>query len=244
MEERISYLNDYCLPSILNQECDDFYWLIYLDSDTKTKYKLAVEEIVKIRSLRSHLEFTESAATFVQDLRNLSKSLSCQSEYLITTRLDSDDALRKDAILRIQKAFRHSIESPSPNNKIAINLLYGYQLRIRPFYEIVWKRFPSNPFISLVEELGDEIETVLTYFHNDLKNIKILDIVDGAYWLQTVHTANMTTDILGWPLLKINYLKDFGVDTSRIRIAPYIFLYSLYNRINSSLRRRFGAITP
>lgn len=234
MEERISYLRDYCLPSILNQECDNFDWLIYLDSTTNKKYRKIIEQIVKSRGFRSHVEFTDNAVTFVSDLRNKTKNLAYNDEYIITTRLDSDDAFHENAITQIQTSFQSSLDLLKQKPRFAINLVRGYQLRVSPYYELVHKKLYSNPFISLAEKLDQDVLTIYSYFHNDLKDTEIVNIEDGFYWLQTVHGTNMTTDVIGWPTFRTRKLKEFGIDTSNIYIKPHILLFSLYRRLASS----------
>ena len=219
IEDRLAYFKNYCLPSIFNQNCNDFYWLTYLDVGTKEKYKREFESLIKPSVCFSEVRYVDNAISFIQEVRKVtSELLTDKDEYLMTTRLDSDDALHENAVYQLQSVLKEHLKDLETENKIALNLLWGYQFRIKPFYELIYKKIPSNPFISLVEKAKNNCETVYTYFHNDLKGIKIFEITDDFYWLQTVHNINMTTDIIGWPTLKLRRLKHFGFDLDDIHL--------------------------
>ncbi|NEO92713.1 MAG: hypothetical protein F6K56_21720 [Moorea sp. SIO3G5] len=236
IEERLTYFKNYCLPSVLNQNCNNFYWLVYLDIGTKDKYKKEFESLIKLSAYFSEVRYVDNVIAFIQDVRNFTSDLlTDKDEYLITTRLDSDDALHENAISRLQSSLQEHIKDIETENKIALNLLCGYQFRVKPFYELAWNKIPSNPFVSLVEKTNTNCDTVYTYFHNDLKGIKIFDITDNFYWLQTVHSINMTTDVIGWPTLNLRRLKPFGFDLDNIHLNKLVILRTLYARLKFSL---------
>jgi hypothetical protein len=236
IEKRLNLFREYCLPSILNQDCNNFHWLIYLDKDTKDKYKDEFNKLLKSCPFPYEIRYVHDAVLFLEDVKEfVLNTVEDKSTHIVTTRLDSDDAFHRQAISRLQKY----IDDNSfilRDNKTALNLLKGYQLRVIPYYELVWKKIPSNPFVSLISKIDmGTVDIVYNYFHNDLGNIKVIDIDDDFYWLQTIHTNNMTSDVIGWPTIKLQRIKEFGFDTNHINISQKTFLLGFYNRVKVSI---------
>ncbi len=240
--DRLSYFKTYCLPSITNQINNNFVWLIYSDVDTKPEFKKKFEELMVGTPFHSEIRYVNNNIDMVNDTRDFASNL-CEekSDILITTRFDTDDSIHENAIQKIQESVKDNLELMRSEERIAINLLYGYQLRIRPFHELVWKKNYSNPFISMVESINDP-QTVYTYHHANLKDIKIIDVTDDFYWLQTVHNANRSSIVIGWPTHNVNRLKPFHFDLSHIEINRLSFLGSIYRRILFSMKGRLRSL--
>jgi hypothetical protein len=242
MNKRINLFRNYCLPSVFNQECKNFHWLIYLDRDTKDKYKNEFNQLLERCPIPYEIRYVHGGVLFLEDIKSfILDNTSTNNTHVITTGLDSDDALHKRAILRLQRYTNDLNESVSSNWKIALNLLKGYQLKVVPYNELVWTKVPSNPFVSLLSKIDvGNVDIVYNYFHNDLGSIKTIDIDDDFYWLQTVHDTNILNCIVGWPTFDIKRISEFGFNPNNIQISKKTFLASFYNRIKHSISRRIS----
>ena len=47
LEHRFTLFEKYCLPSVKNQTCQDFEWIVLLDSSTPEKYKAKIADYQK-----------------------------------------------------------------------------------------------------------------------------------------------------------------------------------------------------
>ena len=100
---------------------------------------------------------------------------------LITTRLDSDDALAASYIERSQLAARH--------HRGFINFYGGIQL---VGDSVLYTVDTSNPFLSFVEEAVDaNIQTVLSIEHYRAREAAPVLQLGGVAWLQVLHGGNV-----------------------------------------------------
>ncbi|PSB54459.1 glycosyltransferase [Chamaesiphon polymorphus] len=242
MNKRIDLFQKYCLPSVFNQDCKNFHWLIYLDRDTENKYRNKFNQLLEKCPVPCEIRYVHGGVLFLEDVENfILDNTNAENTHVITTGLDSDDALHKRAILRLQSYTSDPNEFVVSDRKIALNLLKGYQLKVVPYNELVWTKVPSNPFISLVSKIDtNNVDIVYNYFHNDLGDIKVIDINDDFYWLQTVHDTNILNCIVGWPTSDIKRISEFGFNPNNIQISKKTLLVGFFNRLKHSIFRRIS----
>ncbi|NJN92005.1 MAG: hypothetical protein HC878_17660, partial [Leptolyngbyaceae cyanobacterium SL_5_14] len=84
-----------CLPSVKAQNNKDFVWLMLLDAALPAQFK---EKVEKYRSIVQLVPiYIESRETLLDSVRRVVKEhTDGECSYLITTSLDSDDAISKD----------------------------------------------------------------------------------------------------------------------------------------------------
>ncbi|QYO63849.1 glycosyltransferase [Leptolyngbya sp. 7M] len=256
MKKRLKLFSNYCLPSIANQTCKNFKWLIYFDSETKPEYKQKLAEL--------HQQFPIFYSKYVIDAYQLFDHLKTDvlsftdqnTKFLITTRLDNDDALHKEAIARIQKEFSSVLNSNNNTSlsksadlngkKILINLKNGFCLKIEPRYELTHYSHSSNPFISMIEILegNQKISTVLSEWHDNFLNqkdkYKVVQINDGHYWMQIIHSSNVVNNVTGWPFMRVDVVSDFGLEPSSISFNRTDYTGSFMRKLWQSFRRRLN----
>ena len=110
--------------------------------------------------------------------------VSPDTEFLITTRLDNDDALHRDALKTVRAQLRgQSFEF--------VNLRRGLVLANGKFSVIAEG---SNPFISLIEKKAQRpFTTVWCGEHLNLgRKGPIRQVPGGPHWLRTVHERNLS----------------------------------------------------
>lgn len=238
--DRIGIFKRYCLPSVLRQTTKSFTWILYFDEDTPQEFTPFLNELreipfVKLAFCKGMDDFQENHMQAVRQLANK------DMPYLLTSRMDNDDALHQDAIRTIQGHFR-----AKPG--YLISLSSGYVLN--PDDMILSHYFyPMSPFISLVEKNNDRIKGIFQKGHtrwNELRLFALKEIwheyftpgkrkayfeVDRPLWMQVVHGDNVSNSFYrGFPVLKETDLHDFGI-TEKSRPGPIESLPKYYHYV-------------
>ncbi len=123
MQDRLELFDKYCVPSVMSQSNKNFTWLVVFDPKTPSKFRERIERyrddgvlvplyaksrcrdearvVASVFSgkLLRFLHF-EAALPAAQDY--VTRRLDKWTEYIITTRLDNDDAIHSDFVRRVQ----------------------------------------------------------------------------------------------------------------------------------------------
>ena len=247
--KRIELFKEYCLPSIINQSCKSFNWLLYIDTDTPEEFSEFLNELSSFSfiDLCYCKGIEDFNANYIYEVR---KRIGGSIKWVITTRIDNDDCLHKDAINIIQKNF---IE----RHKFIISLASGYMLNITN-RTLSHYYYPMSPFISIIEANDNEIKGVfekghtkwdslrlfifkeiwLDYFNKKVRKSRF--ILNKPLWIQTVHGENVSNSFYrGLPVLKKRDLHDFSINYSTnklsIKIIGKYFNYVIWKRYLKSL---------
>ncbi|MBL3659036.1 glycosyltransferase [Fulvivirga sediminis] len=216
-KHRLQLFEQICLPSIQNQTNKNFKWLIYFDIDTCDEVR---ERFKVIRQENPFIfpRYIQGMEVFIASLqKDISSHLQKNTQHLITTRIDNDDAFHQEAMANIQSGF--------DGQKIeAINLLEGVQWEIRGdnFY---YAFNESNPFISLIEKLNFNV-VFKTVFYKDHRyfaekpedGVMTRQFCGEPMWLQVIHEANISNETDGQPIFKDGVLEMFSMNASSLKI--------------------------
>jgi hypothetical protein len=196
IEKRRSYLTGICGESLRNQSCQDFIWLILVDP------RLLESEKTFLGST-FHADFpVEFLATHSGDLDDLSTLLAkyfgaIDCEYLVTTRIDSDDSIAASLVFKIQDSVG-KFETPfilDPVHGYVIDLDIGIPLK---------RVYRHSPFQSLVETPTSQspIQTVFYDQHLDLSKSFPYHVLpcSSPSWCMTVHGKNLGNRPIGLPV--------------------------------------------
>jgi hypothetical protein len=180
MESRIELFNKFCFPSIKHQTNLNFNWLVFFDESTPKKYREIIDNYRVLSSNFIPIFTTENK--FNQDKQ---KMIDKDTKYLITTRIDNDDAFSKDAIETIQKNFKKQVFE-------FINFYKGYGFLVNK-NRLFFSEHPSNAFITLIEKRkSGSFKTVWCGNHTRLDEIgHIKQISDKRYWIRVIHERNL-----------------------------------------------------
>ena len=190
LEERIDLLRRFCLPSVAGQTCDEFTWLVLCDESTDAEalaelrghaHDLPPMLIVSVGSDRTRQAAVQSAVEEDVDV-------------LITTRLDSDDALAKQYVEAVH-AYAGLFHC-SAHPRLLVNFPRGYRLDVRTD-KLYHGHMPNSPFHSLLERPRQAPpETVLASGHAGLHRRFFTHQDESiAAWLIAVHGGNVVNRI-------------------------------------------------
>jgi hypothetical protein len=136
LANRFALFEKYCFPSVRSQSNQDFTWVVYFDSRTPAAFR------EKIQGYEAYRNFVPLYADdrFIITERHLG-ALTRNTRFLITTKIDNDDAICRDYVRAIQAQF---------NNQpfVFLNFTRGLVLCNGRLY--AYQNF-NNPYISLIE---------------------------------------------------------------------------------------------
>ena len=157
----IRVMNNFLLPSLENQSCKNFTWILMLGNEANITF---------IKSLLNFNNSFHFELLYQKDLKNYVKNITKDFNILITTRIDYDDRIYYDAVNDVRKSV--NINKPI--------VLYGYNRGLK-YYEIDDKYYELNVdfgnrgvmsvFISLIINLNKVNDTYTVY---DLGNHVII----------------------------------------------------------------------
>jgi hypothetical protein len=139
MEQRWELFETFCLPSIRAQTSQRFRWLIRFDPSTPSHHR------DRFRRLTADLPNVVPLWRAESFRAAICRCLDYSTDVVLTTRLDNDDALRREALAWVQAA----VGTAYPE---FINFTNGCRL-VRADGRLVRASHPSNPFLSLAERM-------------------------------------------------------------------------------------------
>ncbi len=235
MDDRFKLFETYCLPSVKNQSNQNFVWCIYFDINTTEIYKNRIKELGKSFS-NIHTFYIGSINELRPNLLTFINSVKEDAEYIITSRLDTDDLLHKDYIKVVQALFK-------PAHDMLLDLRSGYQVCIENNTREIrnyWNDF--NPFISLVEKQNN-VESIFNKMHKDwVDSDKVIVYDQSRLWIELVHSKNKINAANSTLEYSIKFnSSEFGVQ-GKIEINRninfYLFFFKKYTKhlLSSSKR--------
>ena len=193
LNHRFPLFERFCYPSVKGQSNQNFVWYVCFDETTPEHFR------ARIDNYRQRFpNFTPLFTTSERWVHDIRLQISDSVDYLISTRLDNDDAFHRDAIKVIQTNFRKQQFE-------FLNILKGYvwygerldflQETSNMFISLVERRRPAEPFTTIrgcgfhtkVHELGPVCQIVTR----------------GPHWLRIIHERNVRR---GKPTRRISYL--------------------------------------
>lgn len=185
LDHRFDLFERYCLPSLVAQTNQDFTWLLLFDESTSEKHRQRVERAVRL--------CPQIKACFIKGTDaqpSIRESINEDTEILITTRIDNDDAFRDDALAMV-RSYAQELATD-----LCINFRYGFSFN-GDEAEVFSQKY--NPFSSLIElKKPDGFKTIFAAGHGKIHRLaKVKQIKTGPHWLMVVHDRNLANRMPG-----------------------------------------------
>jgi hypothetical protein len=221
LSHRFNLFERFCYPSVRAQTNSNFQWLVYFDSETPEPFKERISQFTEWKNFLPIYVDTEFSDQLNREI--VSDLIHKETSYLITTRMDNDDAVCKN--------FIHLIQENSEETEFKfISFVNGYVLDTARLYSF---SYLNNPFISLVERINPSclggFRTILCGEHSQLSELgNIKRIETDSTWLQVVHGKNVSNRIRGvrQPIQKLLDNR-FAIDTTKLPLQDNVLLYWL-----------------
>ncbi len=199
LEDRCRLFETYCLPSLQRQTCQNYTWIIYVDSATPEPY---LSRIKGYSSLLPQLKVILSP--YREDINTLYHETGIHYaqgyDYLLTSRIDNDDRFSEDYVERVQQIAQEGFEGviSFPNGRQNfVNDNKSYKITYIP-----------NHYLSRVERSG--FYTVLGFDHRDAKKYALKVVkTDHPMWEEIVHGNNIANQYTPAFRHKIESFSDF-----------------------------------
>ena len=241
LEHRFMLFEQYCLPSIANQTCMAFEWIVLFDSKTPDKFKERIRELqTKCSQMKPVFVEPEKGRFFAEMFRKeVANRLAHSPGRVLTTYLDNDDALDLHFVEDIQ---RRVTELP---NGTFIYYTEGYQLFTDHKY-LMRIHYKRNHFASVVED-ATVMKTIYGYgshyYIDKIPGAKIEYVKSLPMWCEVIHEKNMGNDayFLGARMVKDEcvLINDFGLQ-EEVRHSAGLYLFRFLPRYFKTFIRRCG----
>ncbi|ASN51487.1 glycosyltransferase [Sinomonas sp. R1AF57] len=186
LRSRLALFEKYTAASFGAQTVKDFRWLVLVDSESPQWFRAELgvlgRELFEIVDIKGAFNAQAAAGVVASRLR---------TPFILTTRVDNDDAVARDFIESIQRAWR-PVHQP-----YFINLVKGAQLADGRVYR---RPYTQNPFVTLSEpRSADGLATVFVRRHYEVQAYAPVTNVgsDHPLWLQVIHGGNVLTELVG-----------------------------------------------
>lgn len=186
---RLPLFRDLCVPSVERQRHGPQHWFVFCDAQTPRPWRDEIEKLSAygvFRPVWLDGPFDAAAAS-----RAIVAAGAGQEEYLITSRLDCDDALAPHFAETVQQQF-------APHRRAYfVNLALGYQMSGGRFY---LRPYLANPFVSYVERrsVGRLWDTVFCRPHHLITDQPLVQVRNRPAWLQVIHGGNVANQVRGF----------------------------------------------
>ena len=183
---RLGFFYDATYPSVASQSVADFTWLVLFDDRCSDEFREDIESIAEgvFTPMWSHELFRRD--TFAEPVAAVG-----DAPFLITTRIDSDDAMAVDFMATVQAQFARQ-------ERLFVSITRGVQ--IDRSGAVYLSDQLSNPFLSLIErrEPGRLPDTVYVAKHARARaHGPIREVRAPVMWAQVVHDLNLSNIVNG-----------------------------------------------
>ena len=187
LERRFDLFEQYCLPSMAAQTERNFRWIVLFDENTPQAFRDRIDADRRICDFIPHFTGLFPAEGWLQAVR---EHVIEPSEWLLTTRLDNDDALSLDHVMRL-----HTAVSGRPPRRGAFNFTRGYILDGGRLYAL---EHPRNAFFSWLEPFDPDARTASSIAHMKIdQHGPVVQIPGPGAWLQVIHGENVSNKVRG-----------------------------------------------
>lgn len=200
LESRLEMFERYCLPSVAAQQGVRFRWVLFCDGQSPEWFRERMESFAPLVTPL----YVDGWLTDERMASILADAGMVNTPYLITTRIDNDDAIACGHLAAVQSAFRRQ-------EREFLTFPVGMQLFRGHLYTVTW---PSNPFLSLIERVGEgnRFTTVCCVRHDHVRSAgRLRSLVRTPQWMQLLHEDNLGNRLRGWPRLRSRSHPDFRV---------------------------------
>jgi hypothetical protein len=187
LDKRFDLFRRYCLPSVACQSEPAFEWIVVFDRKTPGPGRDEIASLQGAFPFRAHFTDLFRMADITPELAGESRA----GDWLLTTRLDSDDILAVDFVERLRERVR------VPRRRV-INFDKGVILSPTTPPALYETEDDSNPFASLLEPMDGRIRTIWGENHLDIFRLGEKENVRGRpAWMQVVHGDNVANEVRG-----------------------------------------------
>lgn len=173
--------------SLDRQTVSRFTWLVFFDADSPDWLR----DLVAETSPGLFTPVWNEGLWGHEPIRRAVEAVAARP-YLITTRLDSDDAVSRFFVEDVQSRF-------DEQESLYVNLMHGVQ--VDRSTQLFHARFAENAFISYIERrvVDAPPRTVFQCMAHEASSgvAPVLNVVGPVRWMQVIHGGNLANSVRG-----------------------------------------------
>lgn len=202
---RLELFQRFCLPSLQAQHNQNFTWLVLFDEQTPPQIRKLISAYTKYPNF--HPLYCGAFDTVMPLIISTMQELACDAEWLLTTRLDNDDALGRGFVHCLQQVVESlTPDQLAPSDTLFINFPVGLQWHDGAYYAF---EDATNAFVSLLER-AHEPHSVFWVDHPSIHDVApVLQARTRPLWLQNVHDLNVYNYLRGERLQSADFAGEF-----------------------------------
>lgn len=192
LKYRMALFDRFCAPSVEGQSVKGAKWFVLFGAETPDWLRIQLD--AREQDGRMIPLYSSSFGSALDSIREWVRINMKPGDQLLTTRLDNDDAIGR----RFSEILRDQVQEDMDLRYFCFR--YGQQVRARSNDPSEWRYFrmgyPANPFVSMVERIGDEPPKLIYHVpHGSIKSkvvgapVQALSYYPG--WLQVLHGKNL-----------------------------------------------------
>lgn len=183
---RLGFFVDAALPSVLSQRRAHFTWMLLLDDRCPAGFREDIEELAQdaFTPIWTHEPFRRDS--FAEHVAARS-----HAPFVITTRMDSDDAIAVDFMARVQEQFDRQ-------ERLFVSFPRGIQ--IDRSGAVHRSDVLSSPFLSLIEARRDAEPPATVYAAKHARSRDrgpLREVSAPPMWAQVLHGSNVSNIVNG-----------------------------------------------
>jgi len=224
LSPRFSLFETYCFPSVKQQSNNNFTWFVLFNDQLPEKWRNKLDkykqQFPNFEARFMSAEETKSTNWHATLNRFVLKELNesgNNTEFILTTRFDNDDAIHLSFVDAVQKYFLKHQEETILN--------YPNGLQYIPQYNVLKNTtYPKSHFSTLIMKKTKDLKTALSFSHTELPNsFKTIFLKPKKrMWLEIIHSHNVVNTVffqfrnlpndLFFVGFKYRNLKEFGIE--------------------------------
>lgn len=239
LTHRFALFERYCLPSLINQTCQNFEWIVLFDSTTPETYKERIEGYKRVCPQLIVVFVEPERGRFFARIFRDEMIKRMKAKRVLSTYLDNDDALDVSFVGDVQQ------RASQVDDGFFIRYRDGYQFYTDHRY-LMKVKYPRNHFISVVEKGDATLKGIFGYGGHihicEIEGVKILDIKGIPMWCEVIHEKNMINDayfLFGSKIVgeKDFFKQKFAID-EKLNCGIRIYLFCFIPRYIKTFKRR------
>lgn len=190
---RFELFQKYCFPTVSAQTNQDFTWLVLFDEQTPSRYKRFIDVYDRYENFTPL--YCGDYSTIVPTIAHTMRAMAPDARWLVSTRLDNDDALSVEFVNTLHTLCNQLSEEDIQRLKtLYVNFTNGLQYHEGQFYDF---SDVTNAFVSLIES-SQSPETVFWVDHPAIHDAcEVMQVSGPPLWLQIVHDMNVYNYLRG-----------------------------------------------
>lgn len=181
LKHRFDIFEKYCLPSIANQTCKNFEWLVLFDSKTPAEYKEKLSGYKEICPQFTPIFVEPTQGRYFRQVFRFAVIDRIKADRVLTTYFDNDDALSIHFVEDIQ---RRVLDIP---NGTFVYYTTGMQY-FKEFHLLLRVQYRRNHFVSVIET-GSPSRLKTVYGYGGHYRIDRIPKVQKSMWRKSLFGA-------------------------------------------------------